>query len=195
MRKDTEWVQFVVDEHCICYVGDPCYDAASVTLGLCFALALKPGVWHAQQLVGGAVLRAWHTAFADKKERTEDTGKEIGVDSGKISIFNWAGFPGDEGAEKDTWYAALCAWMDEHRGVDVVPFMAGIVMYTKYGDGTFPLYTAMDQADSLIVALEIDTDPEESDEEEEDEEDEDDSNNWEEENGYVDDGYRWSDSL
>jgi hypothetical protein len=51
----------------------------------------------------------------------------------------------------------------------VVPFCGGVVMNTKYGDGSFPLDVLI--KDGFVVALEIDTDPEIDQWDEDDEED------------------------
>ena len=165
-------------------VTDPCYEKDTWCAG---ELTTRTGAWHAVVVqrdngVSGhrnAILMAVHESVELAGltiEQMEETGIDVGVDSGQAGFFEKARYPDDKDQleyEDGTWYAKVCELtLDESGpGAGITPEGSGVVSQTFWGDGGYPCFVKKDE-NGLVVAAAIvfdgSADPDEENEADED---------------------------
>lgn len=153
-------------------VTDPCYDRSTWCAG---ELKVKPGKWHGATShqdegdwgVHVKELYAYHET-ADVNWATqadEDTGIDVGVDSGQAGFFSTELYPKSEESrgefdDERSFYGKVCAMTSGKHSGGVIT--EGVVTSSGLGDGSYRCYVAKN-SDGEIVGMRVDFIPEEED--------------------------------
>ena len=167
-------------------ITDPCYEPGAWCSGQ--LEHVLNGTWHANVFISDegvwgdrvAYLLAYHAESANYVHLDtylwQDTGFQIGVDSGQAGIFDTSVIRNDKGtAAWDAWYDAIIELTNPASVLE-----GGSVSSTGYGDGLYSCYVIKDNQDQ-VIAVKLDF----SVVADEDEDWDEDTENWDEEE-YLD---------
>jgi hypothetical protein len=155
------------------YISDPCYDIGTWCQGK--TDNVKNGTWKAHIIIATneetgwgnrvAELVAIHESAIDNKfEFEENSGADIGVDSGQAGIFDKEVY---KGGDDENWYEECCDKTLSENQAGVLE--GGVVSSSGFGDGSYNAFYERDE-EGNIIAIKIDFLSEEEEDDEDDEE-------------------------
>ncbi len=140
-------------------ISDPCYKPGTWCAG---SVDAKPGRWCAQALIGPTewlvrtkVLRAHHESVDPQvfTEGLEDSGLDVGVDSGQCGLFDEVKYPAE--AFADDAYDKIC---DLTIGTPlkggILAGRSGVVTSSGFGDGSYRAWIRQNAA-GKVIAIEV----------------------------------------
>lgn len=140
-------------------ISDPCYDRSTWCAGS--VKNPKQGTWNAYVLHGACgwgdnrpwELVAIHSNYPESlmNKMTEDSGIDVGVDSGQAGIFSESKYLGDDGGDYGSggWYDICCAaTLDSKYAAKAID--GGCVSMSGYGDGGYRCFLAKDGTTEII---------------------------------------------
>jgi hypothetical protein len=159
-------------------VTDPCYTKDTWCSGV--LENCMNGKWFAGKVVWGneatggwgnriAELQIWHESHVGS-ECYENSGIDVGVDSGQAGFFDEGSYPeGETGeyGELDTFYGKICEGTANENYLGIANVGFGVATSSGYGDGGYDCFIRRDH-EGRIVAAKIVFISAESEEDEED---------------------------
>ena len=155
-------------------ISDPCYEPGTWCSG---SVSAKPGRWLAEVTIGPTswmrrtkALRVRHesTSADIYAEPFEDSGIDVGVDSGQCGVFDAAKYEQDAYCEKA--YERICNITLNHPlAGGVLAEASGAVTQSGFGDGSYAARIRKDETGRIVAVQVIFISDEELDLEDEDE--------------------------
>ena len=144
-------------------VTDPCYTKDTWCSGV--LENCMNGKWFAGKVVWGnaatggwgnriAELQIWHESHVGS-ECYENSGIDVGVDSGQAGFFDEGSYPeGETGeyGELDTFYGKICEGTANENYLGIANVGFGVATSSGYGDGGYDCFIRRDHEGRIVAA-------------------------------------------